>query len=150
MAIKTSDVVLKSIKFIAGEWRRKTGVKGPKRSYTDPNDLSRHDFDGFGHETIRNMNRMIAEGSTQDGKKLKTDLIKCIKHANKDSPKTKKQTLNSAYNLICGIKKTGGRINITHYSESGFGWMNDSETKILCDVGEILDSYGDFGDEQTL
>lgn len=147
MDIKKVDAFVKSIKFIAAEWRRKTGVKGPKRFYTDPDDYSRHYCDGYGNETVVTKKMAIASCVTENGKLVKTDLRKNVNHAYRDSHKTENELLLA---LIRGIKETGGHINLFHNEDSDLGWMNDSETKILCDVGEILDSYGDFGDEQTL
>lgn len=148
MAIKTEDVGLKSIKFIDAEWRRRTGAKGPARTYRDRSDLSKHVFDGHGNETISNKKRTIAKGVTQEGKQLKTDLRQNVKHAYRD--KTEKERSNLISDLIGAIKKTGGHINLVHNDESNFGWMNDSDTKNLCEVGKILANYGDFGDEQSV
>lgn len=149
MALK-EDVRITLIQFIAAEWRRRTGAKGPARTYRDRSDLSKHVFDGHGNEIISNKNRTLGTGVTLEGKLLKTDFNQNVNHAYKDSPKAKKELRDLTSALIRGIKETGGHINLFHNEDSDLGWMNDSETKTLCDVGEILDSYGDFGDEQTL
>lgn len=150
MALKKEDVLVTSIQFIAAEWRRRTGAKGPARTYRDRSDLSRHVFDGHGNETISNSERTIAKGVTQEGKLLKTDFNRNVNHAYKDSLKSKKELRDMTTALIHAIKKTGGHINLFHNDDSDFGWMSDSETKNLCEVGNFLANYGDFGDEQSL